>query len=35
MVDNSNVVVAAGTGAMMIPAPEMAAFAARYGCRFQ
>lgn len=30
MVDNSNVVVAAGNGAMMIPAPEMVAFAARY-----
>jgi hypothetical protein len=34
MVDNSNVVVAAGTGASMIPAPEMAAFAARYGFVF-
>ncbi len=34
MVDNSNVVVAAGTGATMIPAPEMAAFAARYGFAF-
>lgn len=34
MVDNSNVVVAAGTGAHMIPAPEMAAFAARYGFVF-
>jgi hypothetical protein len=34
MVDNSNVVVAAGTGANMIPAPEMAAFAARYGFAF-
>jgi hypothetical protein len=34
MVDNSNVVVAAGTGANMIPAPEMAAFAARYGFVF-
>ena len=34
MVDNSNVVVAAGTGAHMIPAPEMAAFAARYGFAF-
>ena len=34
MVDNSNVVVAAGTGADMIPAPEMAAFAARYGFVF-
>jgi hypothetical protein len=34
MVDNSNVVVASGTGANMIPAPEMAAFAARYGFAF-
>jgi transposase len=34
MVDNSNVVVASGTGANMIPAPEMAAFAARYGFVF-
>jgi hypothetical protein len=34
MVDNSNVVVAAGTGTHMIPAPEMAAFAARYGFVF-
>jgi hypothetical protein len=34
MVDNSSVVVAAGTGATMIPAPEMAAFAARYGFVF-
>jgi transposase len=34
MVDNSNVVVAAGTGANMIPAPEMVAFAARYGFKF-
>ncbi len=34
MVDNSNVVVAAGTGAHMIPAPEMAAFAARYSFVF-
>lgn len=34
MVDNSSVVVAAGTGAMMIPAPEMTAFAARYGFVF-
>ena len=30
MVDNSNVVVASGTGATMVPAPEMAAFASRY-----
>lgn len=35
MVDNSNVVVAAGTGAAMIPAPEMAAFAERYGFVFR
>ena len=34
MVDNSNVVVAAGTGANMIPAPEMAAFAERFGFTF-
>lgn len=34
MVDNSNVVVASGTGATMIPAPEMAAFAARYSFVF-
>jgi len=31
MVDNSNVVVAAGTGSAMLPAPEMVAFAERYG----
>lgn len=31
MVDNSNVVVAAGSGSAMIPAPEMVAFAERYG----
>lgn len=35
MVDNANVVVAAGTGAAMIPAPEMAAFAERYGFIFR
>lgn len=35
MVDNSNVVVAAGTGASMITAPEMAAFAERYGFSFR
>ena len=35
MVDNSHVVVAAGTGAGMIVAPEMAAFAERYGFAFQ
>lgn len=34
MVDNSHVVVASGCGATMIPAPEMAAFAARYGFVF-
>jgi len=34
MVDNSHVVVAAGSGATMIPAPEMAAFAERYGFVF-
>jgi transposase len=35
MVDNSNVVVASGSGAEMIPAPEMAAFAERYGFVFK
>jgi transposase len=35
MIDNTHVVVAAGTGKDMIPAPEMAAFAARYGFKFQ
>jgi len=35
MVDNTHVVVAAGTGKDMIPAPEMAAFAARYGFKFK
>jgi transposase len=34
MIDNSSVVVAAGSGATMIPAPEMAAFAERYGFVF-
>jgi hypothetical protein len=34
MVDNSSIVVAAGSGADMIPAPEMAAFAERYGFGF-
>ena len=34
MVDNANVVVASGTGACMIPAPEMAGFAERYGFVF-
>jgi transposase len=35
MVDNTSVVVAHGTGAEMVPAPEMAAFADRYGFVFQ
>jgi len=35
MVDNSHVIVAAGTGANMIVAPEMGAFAARYGFAFK
>ena len=35
MIDNSHVVVAAGSGADMIPAPEMAAFAERYGFTFK
>lgn len=35
MIDNTHVVVAAGTGKHMIPAPEMAAFAARYGFVFK
>ncbi|MGH8207854.1 MAG: IS21 family transposase, partial [Steroidobacteraceae bacterium] len=35
MVDNSHVIVAAGTGANMIVAPEMAAFAARFGFVFK
>jgi transposase len=35
MVDNTHVIVASGTGANMIPAPEMAAFAARLGFAFQ
>ena len=34
MIDNSHVIVAAGSGAAMIPAPEMAAFAERYGFSF-
>jgi hypothetical protein len=34
MIDNSHVVVAAGTGATMIPAPEMAAFASAFGFTF-
>ena len=35
MIDNTHVVVAAGSGATMIPAPEMAAFAERYGFTFK
>jgi hypothetical protein len=35
MIDNTHVVVASGTGANMIPAPEMAAFAERYGFTFK
>jgi transposase len=35
MVDNSHVIVAAGSGAAMIPAPEMVAFAERYGFTFK
>ena len=31
MIDNTHVVVASGTGATMVPAPEMAAFAERFG----
>ena len=34
MIDNTHVVVASGTGATMIPAPEMAAFAERFGFAF-
>lgn len=35
MIDNTNVVVAAGTGKNMVPAPEMAAFSERLGFVFQ
>ena len=35
MIDNTHVVVASGTGAAMVPAPEMAAFAERYGFEFR
>lgn len=35
MIDNTHVVVAAGSAASMIPAPEMAAFAERYGFVFK
>lgn len=34
MVDNSNVVVGAGTGSTMVPAPEMAGFSERFGFTF-
>jgi hypothetical protein len=35
MIDNTHVVVAHGTGANMVPAPEMAAFAERFGFEFE
>ncbi len=35
MIDNTHVVVAAGTGARMVPAPEMAAFAERFSFAFR
>lgn len=35
MIDNTHVVVASETGARMVPAPEMAAFAERYGTEFR
>jgi transposase len=35
MIDNTPVVVATGTGARMVPAPEMAAFAERFGFVFR
>jgi len=34
MIDNTHVVVLYGTGSRMVPVPEMAAFADRYGFRF-
>jgi transposase len=34
MIDNTHVVVLRGTGREMVPVPEMAAFAERYGFRF-
>jgi hypothetical protein len=34
MVDNTHVIVLSGTGADMVPVPEMAAFAERYGFTF-
>jgi transposase len=35
MIDNTHVVVLKGTGRDMVPVPEMAAFADRYGFRFE
>jgi transposase len=35
MIDNTHLVVASGSGASMIPAPEMVAFAERFRFRFQ
>ena len=35
MIDNTHVVVASGTGTRMVPAPEMAAFAERFGFVFR
>ena len=35
MIDNTHVVVSQGTGASMLPAPEMAAFAERFGFEFR
>ena len=35
MIDNTHVVVASGTGAAMVPAPEMAAFAERFSFAFR
>ena len=35
MIDNTHVVVATGTGARMVPAPEMAAFAERFAFTFR
>lgn len=35
MIDNTHVVVASGTGAAMVPAPEMAAFAERFAFAFR
>jgi transposase len=35
LIDNTSVIVGAGTGAAMIPAPEMAAFALRFGFEFR